>query len=163
MHRLIFRVCIPLWCHMWGQSCNMGSLWVRCHHFPASWAICIDESISIWHSRWTYPGWILCPRKLHPFGGHSSCCLLPGILSVVNLVEGKDHPRQSDPLEFEDLGVKTVVLSLRMMKSYFATGRYIILDSGLCVLRGLIQLRKRGVFFLCCHKEEKILACYSLR
>ena len=37
-------------------------------------------------------------------------------------------------------------LLLRTMKSYFATGRYVILDSGLCVLKGSIQLRKKGVF-----------------
>ena len=35
-------------------------------------------------------------------------------------------------------------LLLRMMKSYFATGRYVILDSG--VLKGLIQLIKKAVF-----------------
>ena len=33
-----------------------------------------------------------------------------------------------------------------MMKSYFATGGYVILDSIFCVLKGLIQLRKKGVF-----------------
>ena len=37
-------------------------------------------------------------------------------------------------------------LLLRMMKIYFATGRYVILDSDFCVLKGLIQLRKKGVF-----------------
>ena len=33
-----------------------------------------------------------------------------------------------------------------MTKIYFATGRYAIIDSGFCVLKGLIQLRKKGVF-----------------
>ena len=37
-------------------------------------------------------------------------------------------------------------LLLRMMKSYFATVRYLILDYGFCVLKGLIQYRKKGVF-----------------
>ena len=37
-------------------------------------------------------------------------------------------------------------LLLRMMKSYFSTGRYIILDSGFCVLIELIQLKKKVVF-----------------
>ena len=37
-------------------------------------------------------------------------------------------------------------LLLHIMKIYFATGRYVILDSGLCVLKRLIQLRKKGVF-----------------
>ena len=62
------------------------------------------------------------------------------------MVEDKDHPFQSGPLEFEDLFGNTVGLILRMMNSYFATCRYVIIDYGFCVLKGLIQLRKKGVF-----------------
>ena len=116
--------------------------------FLASWVICLDESMSIWNSIWTFPGWILCPRKPHIFGNewYTACCALSGILFVVDLVEGKTHHCQDVPLEFEDLGGKTVGLLLRMAKSYFATGMYVILDSGLYVLKGLIQLRKKFVF-----------------
>ena len=32
------------------------------------------------------------------------------------------------------------------MKRYFSTGRYVIIDSGLCVLKGLIQLSKKVIF-----------------
>ena len=32
-----------------------------------------------------------------------------------------------------------------MTKSYFSTGRYVILDSGFCILKGFIQLRKKGI------------------
>ena len=71
---------------------------------------------------------------------------MSGILFVVKLVEVKVHPRQARALDFEDLGSKTVLLLLRMMMSYFYTGRYILLDSGFCVLKGLIQLRKKGIF-----------------
>ena len=67
---------------------------------------------------------------------------------VVELVEGKEHPHQDGPLEFEDLGGNTVRLLLHMMKIYFATGRYVMIDSGFCDLKGLIQLRKKG-FFAC--------------
>ena len=35
---------------------------------------------------------------------------------------------------------------MRTMKSYVATVRYVILDSGFCVLKGLIGLRKKGEF-----------------
>ena len=65
---------------------------------------------------------------------------------VVELVEGKYHPHQAGPLEFEELSGETVGLFLRMMRSYFATGRYVILDSGFCVLKGLVHLRKMGDF-----------------
>ena len=46
-------------------------------------------------------------------------------------------------------------LFLCMMKSYFATGRYVIIDSGFCVLKGLIQLRKKGIF-ACAVIKKKI-------
>ena len=75
-------------------------------------------------------------------------CLLciSGILFVVELVEGKAHLRQASPLEFEDLIRKSVGLFFHMVKSYFSTGRYVLLDSGFCVLKGLTQLRKKGIF-----------------
>ncbi len=43
-------------------------------------------------------------------------------------------------------GGKTVGLLLRMLKKYFSTGRYIILDSGFCVLKGIVELKKEGIF-----------------
>ena len=39
-------------------------------------------------------------------------------------------------------------LFLRMMKGYFSTGMYVVLGSGLCVLKWFIQLRNKG-FFTC--------------
>ena len=35
---------------------------------------------------------------------------------------------------------------LHTTNNYFYTGRYVILDSGFCVLKGLIKLRKKGIF-----------------
>ena len=64
----------------------------------------------------------------------------------VELVEGKAHPRQAGPLDFEYLGEKSVVLFLRMIKSYSSTGIHSIIDSGFCVLKELIQFRKKGIF-----------------
>ena len=91
--------------------------------FLASWAIYLDMSMSmsICHRRWTCPVWIFFPRKPHPFGNewHTACYALSGIWFVVELVEGKAHPRQYGPLGFEDLGGKTVGLLFRMMKQYF--------------------------------------------
>ena len=42
-----------------------------------------------------------------------------------------------------------------MMKSYFSTGRYVILDYGFCVLKGLIQLRKKGIFSCAVVKKRR--------
>ena len=65
---------------------------------------------------------------------------------VIELVEYKAHTCQSGLLEFEDLDGNTVGLLLPMMKSYFDTGRYVVIDSSFCFLKGLIQLGKKGVF-----------------
>ena len=82
---------------------------------------------------------------------------------VIELAEVKSHPLQNGPFDFEDLNRKTVGLLLRIMKKYFATGRYVILDSGICVLKWLTQLRKKGIFCLCCNKEEKVLDFHGPR
>ena len=91
---------------------------------------------------------IFYPSNPHAFGNecHTACCALSEILFVVELVEVKAHPRQSGPLDFDGLGGKTVVLLLHVIKIYFDTGAYIILYYGLCVLKGFIELRKKGVF-----------------
>ena len=69
---------------------------------------------------------------------HTACCKLSGILFVVELVEGKAHPCQYGPLEFEDLDNNNVVLLFRMMERYFGSGRYVVIDSVFCVFKGLI-------------------------
>jgi len=59
--------------------------------FSPVWITCLDESMSIWHSRWTCPGWVFCPRKPHQFGNeyHTICCGETGILFDFEMVEGK--------------------------------------------------------------------------
>ena len=113
--------------------------------------------MSICHSIWACLGWILCPCKTHPFAieCHTACCALSEILFVVELVEGNAHNHQASPLDSEDLGGNTLGLLLRMMKRYFYTGRYVILDSVLCVFKVLIQLRKKGVFFYAIIKNRR--------
>ena len=91
-------------------------------------------------------GWVFCPRKPHPFGNkwHTARCGITRILFSIELVEGKDRPPERDRPEFDVLG-KTDGLLLQMLKSVFNTGRYIVLDSGFCVLKALIELRQNGL------------------
>ncbi len=126
--------------------------------FLAGWVICLDESMSIWHQRWTCPGWIFCPRKPHPFGNeyHTACCALSNILFSIKLVEGKDSPPQV-AREFTANG-KTGGLLLRMLRSYHHTGRYVVLDLGFCVLKAIIYLQKVGVYSCALIKKTEVLA-----
>ena len=80
------------------QVCQMIAMWNE-HmgkNFVPSWVSCLDESMSIWFNRYTCPGWVFCPRKPHPYGNeyHSICCGLSGIMYAIEIVEGKDRPRE---------------------------------------------------------------------
>ena len=67
--------------------------------FLAGWVSCLDESMSVWTSKWTCPGFMFVPRKPHPQGNeyHTIACGLSGILYGMELVEGKDKPKESPP------------------------------------------------------------------
>ena len=64
---------------------------------------------------------------------------------AVEMVEGKDRPREIGPQEFSTY-CKTAGLMLRMLKSYFGAGKYVILDSGFCVLQAILELKQHGIY-----------------
>ena len=115
--------------------------------FLAWWVCCLDESMSLWTNRWTGPGWVFCPGKLFPFGNkyHTMCCAVKCIMFVIDLVKGRDCLSELPSLDPGRLR-NTVSLLLRMYKTIVGTGKVLILDSGFCVLNGLIQLMKRGFY-----------------
>ncbi len=115
--------------------------------FVPGWILCLDESMSIWHSMFTCPGWFFCPRKPHPFGNeyHTLCCAKSGVLTQIELVEGKDRPKELPNPQYHEMG-KTVGLLMRLLQPYFTSCRYVVLDSGFCVLKGIVELRKNGIF-----------------
>jgi hypothetical protein len=109
----------PSYCDKFWQVRQMIKAWNEniANIFVAAWVVCLNESMSIWHNKWTCPGWIFCPCKPHPFGSeyHTACCGICNILFSIEMVEGKDAPPQID-VPFSPLG-KTVGLPLRMSKS----------------------------------------------
>ena len=72
------------------------------------------------------------------------CCSLSGILWQMELVEGKDSPSEIIP-KFNNQG-KTVGLLLHVLEPIFARGNVVIPDSGFCVLKGIVELKKCGVY-----------------
>jgi hypothetical protein len=76
------------------------------HCFSPGWVNCLDESMSVWTNQWTCPGWMFVPRNPHPMGNeyHSLCCGLSGIMCAIELVEGKDRPREVPPPKFSQFG-----------------------------------------------------------
>ncbi|KAI2500665.1 Transposase IS4 [Fragilaria crotonensis] len=115
--------------------------------FSPSWVSCLDESMSVWTNMWTCPGWVFVPRKPHPKGNeyHSICCGLSGIMFAIELVQGKDRPSQIPNEKYSEHG-KTTGLLMRLTESIHHSGRVVIMDSGFCVLKGLVQLASVGVY-----------------
>ncbi len=64
----------------------------------------------------------------------------------IKVIEGKDHPNELGPPEYDDHGGKTVGLLLHLLKSVFHSGWYVVLNSGFCVLQAIIKLRREFVF-----------------
>jgi hypothetical protein len=62
----------------------------------------------------------------------------------IELVEGKDAPTPNTQ-QHSDKG-RTVGLLLRLCACIASRGMVVILDSGFCVLQGLVELKKIGVF-----------------
>ena len=115
--------------------------------FSPGYITCLDESMPIWHNKWSCPGWVYCPRKPHPFGNeyHNIACGMTRIIFRILMVEGKDHPRERPPGVFSSFGSTTSLL-LELCQTIFYSGRIVILDSGFCVLKALIKLRSLGVY-----------------
>ena len=78
---------------------------------------------------------------------------MTNILFLIELVEGKDAPPQV-ARDFENSG-KTGGLLLRMRRAYHHTGRYVVLDSGFCVLKAIVNLQKAGVYSAALIKKRK--------
>ena len=117
--------------------------------FTPSWVSCLDESMSPWTNKYTCPGWMFVPRKPHPFGNeyHSVCCSMSGIMWGIELVEGKDAPRAAaHPKPKHNNHGNTVGLLLHILQPIFTKGYIVVLDSGFRVLKGIVELKKRGVY-----------------
>ena len=116
-------------------------------NFVPGYVNCLDESMSIWTNKFTCPGLMFVLHKPWPFGNkyHTVCCCTSAIMWGLDLVEGKDHPRDLGQQEFNNMG-STVGLLFWMLTPIFHKGYVVILDSGVCVLKTIIELRKKGIF-----------------
>ena len=104
------------------------------------------------------PGFMVIPRKPHPFGNeyHSICdgaiddtdnkkCGNP-IMWHVELQEGKDCPAGAGPKKYIELG-KTPGLMCRMHEPLKRTGKACTMDSGFFVSKGIVELESKiGVY-----------------
>ena len=112
--------------------------------FSPGFMNCLDESLSIWTNKFTFPGFMFVPRKPWPFGNeyHTVCCCSSGNMWGIGLVEGKDQPPELGQQQYGNLGA-TVRLLLCLFVPIFHLGFVVVLDSSFCVLKGIIELREK--------------------
>ena len=130
------------------EVCQMVKAWRdnMNTHFCPGYMNCLDESMTIWTNKFKCPGFMFVPRKPWPSGNqyHTVCCCSSGIMWGIDMVEGKDRPHNLGQQQLDDLGA-TVGLLLRLLLPIFNLGMMVILDSGFCVLKGIVELQKNGV------------------
>lgn len=114
--------------------------------YVSSYLTCLDESMAIWLNQYC-PGWMCVPRKPHPFGNkrHTLADTYPNVIFRSELVEGKDRPEVLGKREFAEKG-ETVGTMLRLSKPLWNSGKIVEIDSSFCVARGIVEMKKRGVY-----------------
>ena len=107
----------------------------------------LDESRKEFISKYTCLVWVFFGRKPHPFGDerHAIACLLSKIMWFSEIVEGRYRPRERGRTEFDDIG-KILGKMMWCTRHIWNFVKVFIMDSGLCVTKGLVELRKKGVF-----------------
>ena len=125
-------------------------------NFMLGYMNCLDESMRMWTNKFTCPWFMFIPHKPWPFGNeyHTVCCCSSGIMWGIDLVEGKDHPQQLGMQQYDNLG-SSVGLLLCMLSRIYHKGFIVILDSEFCVLKGIIELRKKEVFASALVKKQR--------
>ena len=107
------------------------------NNFIPGWISCFYESMMISTNKFV-PVWVVLPRNPHPFWNecHTIFCAMSVVVFFVELVEGRDLPIERGKPELEaDYGA-TGGLMIRMTKPLFGTGKYVVMDSYFCALKG---------------------------
>ena len=109
--------------------------------FIPYWISCLYESMLIWMNKSTCPGFLFCPRKSHIDGNKYSViyCNESGIMYGWEIWGGRDRTIPIERLKFKtNANIKMVRFMLQITKVLCSTGKTVTMDSGFCVLKGLL-------------------------
>ena len=100
--------------------------------------------MSIWNNKWTCLGWMFVPQKPNLSGNkwHTINCGQSRIVFGAELMQGKYKPKEIKSQKEKG----TSGLFLRLTNAMHNTGNIVVLDSGFCVLKALLDLKKVGVY-----------------
>ncbi len=79
---------------------------------------------------------------------------LTGKMFAIELVQGKDPPSQISNEKYSEHGMK-IGLLMRLTESIHHSGKVVIMDSGFCLLKGLVNLASVGVYASAVIKERR--------
>ena len=115
--------------------------------FKPNYISFLYESMMKWANKYTCQGFMFVLIKLWSFSNewHTIDCSASGILFCVGLVEGKGAPADHSIAPEYYYRIITVSLMLCLTKNLHGTGKS-FLDSYLCVLQGLEDIKKKGVY-----------------
>ena len=77
------------------------------------------------------------------------------VVFFVELVEGKERPKERRNPEFNPYYGSTGGLMVRMTKPLFGTGKAVVIDSGFCPLKGLVVMLVHGVYGMTVIKKKR--------
>ena len=125
-------------------------------NFSPSWINCIDKSMSKWVNEFSCPDFMFAPWKPWRFRNeyHDAGCTDSDIIWSLDLRVGKDHLTTLGKKEFDELG-KTCGILLQLTREYGPLGKVFGLDSGFCVLKAIVELKKKGLFAAALIKKRR--------
>ena len=106
-----------------------------------------DKSMMIWENKFG-PGWVVLPRKPHPFGNkwHTICCAMSVLVFFVEFVERKDLPKEKwNPDIKTDYGTAGRQMT-QMTNALFDTRKAVAIDRTFCVLKGIVRMLVHGEY-----------------
>ena len=105
------------------------------------WISFLHEYMSVWMNKFIFPGFVFYPCKPHTKGNkyHTICCFESGMTYIWESVDGMDNlvPMGRPELKISS-HMKTIGFMLQLTRSVWSTGKAVIMDSDLCVLKGLL-------------------------
>ena len=124
-----------------------------------SWVSYLYKSMSMWFIRCTYHGWMFVLSKYHPFDYkyHTIACGKSGILYAIEIVEGKDHPKEL-PDYPTNVTVNTNGILLHLTKVILINQKGSGVGHRILYYTGSCRASKDSIICLYSHKKATLLA-----
>ena len=125
--------------------------------FMPYWISRLDESMSVCINEFTWPGSFLCPSYSHPKDNyyHSIFCGEGGIVYSWYIFQWSYNLITMGGADFNtSTNMQTFGIIIWLTRLLWSTGKAVIMDSGLCAIKGLLEMSNRGVYWFALIKKR---------